>query len=255
MTVRSYRRDGSWFWNHLRFSPVVENSGTIRHLVVIADDITETVQNQRRIAESEARKSAILRSSLDCVLTVDVSGLILDCNPAAALALGYDCGDRINQELKDLIVPTNSDRLGASEVTVGERREISVIRGNGPTFPADLVVTAMLERGQPIYTAHLRDLTTWKKALKQQRETVMNHAALLHSEATIANALGIAVNTLRKHFTEELMTARAKKRAEVLVQLAKAARAGNVSAMKALYAMMDRAAQRAAAAGALEEKH
>ena len=32
----------------------------------------------------------------------------------------------------------------------------------------------------------------------------MNHAALCHSEAIIADVLGIAVNTLRKHFAHEL---------------------------------------------------
>ncbi len=179
MTVRTYRRDGSWFWNHLRLSPVREVSGLVRHMVAIADDVTEKLRYQRQLIESEARKSAILQSTLDSVLTVDFAGQILDTNPAAVKALGYQCGDFVNEQLKSMILPTITENLQANEFRIGERSEIIAVRRDGTSFPAELAVTAMLERGIPIYTAHIRDLTVWKKSLKQQRETVAFQRAIL----------------------------------------------------------------------------
>jgi PAS domain S-box-containing protein len=179
MTVRTYRRDGSWFWNHLRLSPVREASGVVRHMVAIADDVTEKLRYQRQLIEGEARKSAILRSTLDPVLTVNIAGQILDSNPAAEEALGYQNGDLINEPLKKVIVPRSVNGLQADEIRIGERTEITAVRRDGTAFPAELAVTAMLERGEPIYTAHIRDLTVWKKSLKQQRETVAFQRAIL----------------------------------------------------------------------------
>ncbi len=179
MTVRTYRRDGSWFWNHLRLSPVREASGVVRNMVAIADDVTEKLHHQRQLVESEARKSAILHSSLDSILTVDIGGQILDSNPAAEQSLGYQRGDYVNETLKKMIVPLSAEGLSANEIRIGERIEVKAVRKDGTAFPAELAVTAMLEYGQPIYTAHIRDLTVWKKSLKQQKETVAFQRAIL----------------------------------------------------------------------------
>ena len=47
ITVKSTRKDGSWFWNHLTISPVRDNHGLLTHYVAILEDVTET----RRSAE------------------------------------------------------------------------------------------------------------------------------------------------------------------------------------------------------------
>ena len=50
----------------------------------------------------------------------------------------------------------------------------------------------------------------------------------------IASVIGIAENTLRKHFADEISTAKAKMRAHILGLLFKSADNGNVSAQKYL---------------------
>ena len=54
------------------------------------------------------------------------------------------------------------------------------------------------------------------------------------SEDDVARAFGIATETLRKHFSEELKDGRARRRAEAVHLLFTAARKGNVAAAKAL---------------------
>jgi hypothetical protein len=55
------------------------------------------------------------------------------------------------------------------------------------------------------------------------------------SNEEIAMAIGISTPTLEKHFEEELLHGRARKRAEVLRLLYAAARKGNVTAQKQLH--------------------
>jgi hypothetical protein len=60
-------------------------------------------------------------------------------------------------------------------------------------------------------------------------------------QAEIATALGISEPTLRRYYGADLETGPAIKRAEVLDQLARAARAGNVTAQRDLLARIDQA--------------
>jgi hypothetical protein len=53
-------------------------------------------------------------------------------------------------------------------------------------------------------------------------------------KTVIARALGIDVNTLRKHFTDELLNGHANRRREVLDALFEATKAGNLTAAKRL---------------------
>ena len=67
----------------------------------------------------------------------------------------------------------------------------------------------------------------------EQRERVGILAASGLSEDAIARALGISRPTLRKHFREDMLTERAKRKAQVLLAMYNAAIRGNVAAQKA----------------------
>ena len=66
--------------------------------------------NERQRAENElhhddARNRAILETALDCIITMDAKGRVVEFNPAAERTFGYLCPDVIGQELAELIVP------------------------------------------------------------------------------------------------------------------------------------------------------
>jgi len=58
------------------------------------------------------------------------------------------------------------------------------------------------------------------------------------SEAAIASAIAVNRRTLSKYFADELLHGHSRKRAENLLRLEKAARSGNVTAMKHLDGVM-----------------
>jgi diguanylate cyclase (GGDEF)-like protein/PAS domain S-box-containing protein len=48
-TVRSYRRDGTMYWNEIYVSPVRDENGDVQHLVHVAYDVTETRRYQEQL--------------------------------------------------------------------------------------------------------------------------------------------------------------------------------------------------------------
>src|SRR5215212_12139273 len=60
---------------------------------------------ERDVRESEARKRAILASALDCVITIDHAGRVLEFNEAAEVTFGYTAEHAVGKEMAVLIVP------------------------------------------------------------------------------------------------------------------------------------------------------
>ncbi|TKT78412.1 hypothetical protein [Aquamicrobium sp. LC103] len=81
-------------------------------------------------------------------------------------------------------------------------------------------------RGRPVYRPSIED-----------RKTVEQMKFCGESDNTIARALNIDPDTLRKHFADELADGHAQRRKEVIGLMFDAARGGNVAAIKKLEEM------------------
>ena len=53
----------------------------------------------------EARHRAMLDAALDCVVTMDHEGHIVDFNPAAERTFGYRADDAVGRAMAELIIP------------------------------------------------------------------------------------------------------------------------------------------------------
>jgi PAS domain S-box-containing protein len=77
---------------------------------------------------SEARKTAILNSALDCIITIDHEGPITEFNPAAERIFGYRRDDVVGKELAAIIVPPSMrekhQRGLVRHLVTGEKRVI-----------------------------------------------------------------------------------------------------------------------------------
>jgi PAS domain S-box-containing protein len=118
---------------------------------------------------SEARKSAIVAASLDCIITVDGSGAIVEFNPAAERVFGYPAAAVLGQPLSGAIIPPAlraahqrglARYLASGEAAVlGRRLETTALRADGSEFPVELTVTRIDRGGPPLFSGFLRDLT------------------------------------------------------------------------------------------------
>src|SRR4029079_4105288 len=102
------------------------------------------------VRQSEALRGAVLESALDCVITMNHEGLIVEFNPAAEATFGYRQAEVVGKPLADMIIPpslreqhktglAHFQETGESTV-VGRRLLITGMRADGSEFPVELSV-------------------------------------------------------------------------------------------------------------------
>lgn len=136
--------------------------------------------------ESEAR-GAILASALDCIITIDARGSILEFNPAAERTFGYRRDEAIGREMADLIVPPQyreGHRRGLQRhletgqaSVVGQRLELQAMRKDGSVFPCEIAIVPLPSAGALRFTGFLRDLTAAHRAEAARAESEARLAA------------------------------------------------------------------------------
>jgi len=134
---------------------------------------------EREVRESDERKRAILDAALDCIVTIDHRGRVLEFNPAAERTFGRRAADAIGRELAELIVPPSlreRHRAGLARYVetgesrvLGHRLEITGMRGDGSEFPVELAITRINLPGPPRFTGYLRDISDRKRAEAELR--------------------------------------------------------------------------------------
>ncbi len=152
-------------------------------------DITPRLAAEASLRDSEALKRSILESALDCVITIDAEGRILEFNPAAERTFNYKREAVLGKQLVDLIIPERfraAHRAGVERYlrtrrsdVIGRRIELEAMRANGSTFPVEVAITEGEIMGEPCFTAYLRDIT----------RRVQTEAALKTSEERYALAM------------------------------------------------------------------
>jgi PAS domain S-box-containing protein len=138
---------------------------------------------EEALAESEARKRAILEAALDCIITIDQEGKVVEWNPAAEKTFGYRREQAVGREMAEIIIPPSSresHRRGLARYletgegpVLGQRLELPAMRSDGSFFPAELTIVPILLTGRRLFTGYLRDITERKRAeeeILQQRE-------------------------------------------------------------------------------------
>lgn len=123
---------------------------------------------------SLAHERAILESALDCIITIDSHGAVVEFNPAAERTFGYRREDVLGKEMAQFIVPPalrEQHRAGlARYLTTGEgtlirrRVEVTAMRSDGSEFPIELTITPATANGETLFVAYLRDITERKHA-------------------------------------------------------------------------------------------
>jgi PAS domain S-box-containing protein len=142
--------------------------------------LLERKRAEEALRASEARTRAILESALDCVVSIDHEGRIVEFNPAAVRTFGYERAEALGRPMVDLIVPPElreSHRKGLSRYletgeakVLGRRIEITGLRRDGEIFPVELTITRVDLPGPPFFTGYLRDLSETRLLERQFAE-------------------------------------------------------------------------------------
>ncbi|WP_238339693.1 PAS domain S-box protein [Candidatus Manganitrophus noduliformans] len=131
-------------------------------------------ESEKALRESETRKRAIMESALDCMITVDHEGRIIEFNPAAERTFGYSRGELLGQNLAERIIPPHLRKrhrdafakyleTGAGPV-LNQRIETTGMRADGSEFPVELTIMRIPLEGPAVFQGFLRDITERKQA-------------------------------------------------------------------------------------------
>ena len=149
---------------------------------------------QDQLYEEVARKNAILSSAIDCIITTDAAGKIVDFNPAAEQTFGYAAQDVIGKSLYHLILleeyreryHTALEKFletGESDL-IGRHIELPVLHQDGSNFPVELAISVThLDDDLPFFTLCLRDISLRKDQEAALRDSEGRAKALVEASA------------------------------------------------------------------------
>ncbi len=173
------------------------------HVMAIKRDITERKDRENALRKSEDRLRATIDAALDCIITMDAEGRILEFNPAAEACFGYLRAEVIGQPLADLLIPERDrdahrqalarHRRTGSDRFAGRRLEVTAMRRDGSEFPADLAIGIAHGGDGGIFIGYLRDITRQREAeqarieLERQLRQAQKMEAIGHLTGGIAH--------------------------------------------------------------------
>jgi len=147
----------------------------------------QTLEMNQSLRDSERRKSAILNSAFDSIITFDAEGRIIEFNPAAEQMFGHARAQVVGRDLADLILPDGAraafrQMLGrcrdrSDGALLAQHEETTALRADASEFPVEMAVTLIEVDASPFFTGYVRDLTE-RKAYEARIAYLATHDAL-----------------------------------------------------------------------------
>jgi PAS domain S-box-containing protein len=170
---RYLHKNGEIVWVNLMVSLVREDSGRPRWAVASVQDITERKTMEKALTQSEERCRALSGASFEAVF-ISEKGVCIEQNATAEKMFGYSSAEAIGRSGTEWIVPEDREMVTNNMLSDYEGRyEVTALRKDGSTFPAEIQARMMQYDGKSIRVTALTDHTEHKQAEK----------ALLESEA------------------------------------------------------------------------
>ncbi|SOZ40909.1 PAS domain-containing sensor histidine kinase [Cupriavidus neocaledonicus] len=153
-------------------------------------------QKSASLEKNEARMSAIIRSSVEAIITVDSEQRVVLFNPMAEalfawpaeLAIGRPLGDFIPERFR----AAHEEHVrrfaitGVSERQMGRQRALFALRRDGSEFPIEASISQTVEGGTRLFTVMLRDITERARADEALRTSLQR---VKDSEARLAGII------------------------------------------------------------------
>jgi PAS domain S-box-containing protein len=158
------------------------DSELLATMATLGDQIGQAIERRRdaeHLRAARTRHQAMLDVALDCVITIDDRGRVVEFNPAAERTFGYTAAEAVGRDMANLIVPPElreRHRQGFARYLetkvpslLDRRVEITGMRADGSTFPIELTITRIDLPGEAGFAGYLRDITDRKEAESELR--------------------------------------------------------------------------------------
>jgi len=164
----------------------VLHTGKVVGIVGVARDVTDRVEAEQRLSESEARLRAIVETAVDAIITLDEQGRIESVNPAVVQMFGYAEAELLGEDVALLAGSVENHahaghvahylRTGLSRV-VGHGMELTGRRKDDTTFPFYITVSEVDLGDRKLFTGIIRDISEQKR----REESLADYARQLEA--------------------------------------------------------------------------
>jgi PAS domain S-box-containing protein len=197
------RPDGSVDWVRWAVHPWRNNSGEVGGLIIFSEVVTERVNAQTALRESEERYRRIVELSPDAV-TIHQDGKWVFANTAAARILGVGQPSQlVGRSLLDFMHPEVHEQVKARWKLLYEDRqpvdvaELKMVRADGSIVYLETRAIPIMWKGRPAAQVVARDVTERKHA----NEALRNYAERLQG---MSRRLLEVEETARRNINREL---------------------------------------------------
>jgi PAS domain S-box-containing protein len=131
------RKTGEKYWEHVTISPIVEETGFIKHFIAIREDTTD---KKRLESDIRIKENAIL-SSINAIVLTDLTGRINYVNPSFLGMWGYDSEKRVLGKAVITLWQKGGEYVKIMDEVLqdgGWVGEIIAKRHNGKLFPVQM---------------------------------------------------------------------------------------------------------------------
>ncbi|NJD38372.1 MAG: PAS domain S-box protein [Geobacter sp.] len=185
---------GNRGWVDNRKYPIHDENGAIIGLYGIARDITERMQMELNLKESEERFRALSNASFGGIIIHD-KGLILECNQGLSDITGFSYQELVGTDGLRLIAP---ESLATVLHNIGrgyeEPYEVTGIRKDGTRYPLAIKGKISTYKGSPVRVIEFRDITVQKKAEQDYQKLFNKMLDGLALHEIICDAAGTPVD-------------------------------------------------------------
>ncbi|HUB81698.1 MAG TPA: PAS domain S-box protein [Bryobacteraceae bacterium] len=171
---RFIRKDGSLAWLHVTVSLLRTESGEPLHFVGVVEDVTERVQAEEALRNSEERFRRVVENAPEGIV-VERDRLILYVNAKAVALFGaLSASELVGRDMLALAKPEERAEITARSNAVAQRAAVppaerTFLRLDGTPFPVEVSATPIEYDRQPASLVFLRDISERKQAEAEKR--------------------------------------------------------------------------------------
>jgi PAS domain S-box-containing protein len=196
--------DGTRNWLRWAIVPWHDGKGSIKGIIISAEDITESRLAALALGQSEQNYRILLEHASDGIFIFNDLGQYIQVNEAACTMMGYSREELLTRKISELIAPEDLQRqpLRMEELRRGETLliERTFVRRNGKRIQCE-VSAKMLPDGR--FQSLVRDITSRKRA--ERREQQRTHTLeLLARGASLSIVLEAIVSIVENDLEDSI---------------------------------------------------
>jgi Amt family ammonium transporter len=213
--MQTHQKDGNYSFP-VKEEPFTEVGQIAKKYNQVISKVSQEMQARERAIDqfklSEKRKSAILDSSMDCIISINPKGHIIEFNPAAErtlgilkdhiAGLGFIDNFAIDEDKDAYQTSLRHQFSDVNGLVLDRRTKVELKRASGQTFPAEITITsAKVSMDKRLeFTLHLRDITQEQK-IQSRLHFLAYKDPLTHlsNRTHLMRELNLAVNDAKQN--------------------------------------------------------